>query len=41
VRYDQKRTLVDMQSTRNSRQILMKREFSRKMFEKFSSTKFH
>jgi hypothetical protein len=38
---DQKSMLVFMYSTRYSRRILMQFEFSRKMFEKFSNTKFN
>ena len=40
-RYDQKCLLVLKWSTRNYRQILMKVEFSRQIFDKFSNTKFH
>jgi len=41
VRYDQKYMLVFTQSTRNSWPILIKLEFSRKIFEKYSNIKFH
>ena len=39
--YDYKYILVFMYSTRNSCQILMKLEFSRQIFEKYTSIKFH
>jgi len=41
VRYDQKRILVFTWSTRHSRQILMQLKFSRQVFEKYATTKFH
>ena len=40
-RYDQKCVLVFMQSTRYSCQILMKLEFSRKIFEKYPNKKIY
>jgi hypothetical protein len=40
-RYDQKRILVFMLSTLYSCPILMKLEFSRQIFEKYSNIKFH
>ena len=40
-RYDQKCSLVFMQSTRYFRPILMKLEFSRQFFEKHTNIKFH
>ena len=40
-RNDRKYTLVFMWSTRYSCQILMKREFSRQIFEKWANNKFH
>ena len=41
MRYDHKCTTVFIKSTRCSYQILMKLEFCRKIFEKFSNVKFH
>jgi len=42
MRYDHEFTLVFVQSTQYSCQILMKLEFScRQIFEKYSNTKFH
>jgi hypothetical protein len=41
IRYDQKCMLVFMQSIRHSCQILMKLEFSRHIFMKYSNIKFH
>jgi len=39
--YDHKCTLFFMQGTRCSRHILMKLEFSRQIFEKYSNIQFH
>jgi hypothetical protein len=40
-RYDQKCILVSIYSTRYSCLVLMKLEFSRRIFEKYSNMKFH
>jgi hypothetical protein len=41
MRYEKKFTLLFMQSTRYSNQILMKPVFSRQIFDKYSNTGFH